>query len=214
MPLPELISGESRLLVAAARNTGEPFDDDDRRGAEVLATLVAESMQRLRLLRELDDLATYDPLTGLLNRRAWHQRFEEMLTGLRGSRDATPVVLLFCDLDRFKEVNDRFGHAAGDAVLAVVGSRLARCLRPGDIAGRLGGDEFALAVQGSGDPLAAAITARVREALAEPVSVDGVSVGISTSIGAEVVDPSRLATVELLLGRADDAMYQAKRASL
>jgi diguanylate cyclase (GGDEF)-like protein len=125
------------------------------------------------------------------------------------------VAVLFCDLDGFKAVNDRYGHPAGDVVLRETARRLQTVLRPGDTVGRIGGDEFvAVCPSVPGEAAAAALVARVVEAVGAPVVVGtdadgplqvrvGVSVGVALSRGTDDVDA--------LLARADEAMYRVKR---
>jgi diguanylate cyclase (GGDEF)-like protein len=214
--LPQGAATDGSVLVAAARGTGDPFDEDDRRTAEVIAALVAESRQRLSLLAELAQLARHDQLTGLVNRGAWHaeieQRFERRAVHA-GDGTAAPVALLFCDLDHFKHVNDTLGHAAGDVVLQVVGRRIASCVRPGDLAARLGGDEFAVALFGADRATATGVGERIREVLREPIDVGGRLVAVQASIGIAVVDEvDATASVERLLAQADGAMYRSKHA--
>lgn len=214
--LPEGATTGDSVLVAAPRGTGDPFDDDDRRTAEVIATLVAESRQRLSLLSELAQLARHDQLTGLVNRGAWHaeieQRFERRAQQA-GDGTAAPVALLFCDLDHFKHVNDTLGHAAGDTVLQVVGRRIASCVRPGDLAARLGGDEFAVALFGADRATAAVVGERLCEALREPIDIGGRLVAVQASVGIAVVDEADgTASAERLLAQADGAMYRSKHA--
>jgi diguanylate cyclase (GGDEF)-like protein/PAS domain S-box-containing protein len=172
-------------------------------GALICFTEVTESV---RLQRQLEEQATHDSLTGCLNRRAILTFLETEL-----SRPGNPfLAALFIDLDLFKKANDRFGHAAGDEILSVVGSRLTNLLRQGDAVGRLGGDEF-LAVFRDVTTLAEAqkLGSRVAAALSDDVRVGGVampgsaSVGVSCSYGKPV-------TAEEMVARADAAMYAAK----
>ena len=115
----------------------------------------------------------------------------------------------FVDLDHFKLVNDRFGHAAGDAVLRAAAQRIRRSVRAGDVAARLGGDEFAILFTGS-SPRDAAVTVaeRVRSSLADPFAVDGAAVDVGGSVGLAFAAPE--SNVDDLLRRADAAMYSAK----
>jgi diguanylate cyclase (GGDEF)-like protein len=178
-----------------------------------LRQLLALLDNRLLLQRVYDSQeqltrqAHFDPLTGLPNRVLFAQRLDGMLS--RQHRAALGVI--FVDLDDFKVVNDRFGHAAGDELLRAVGQRLKGCLRDGDMVARLGGDEFALLLEGELDvPQAAAD--RIRDALRQPFAVHGSPVDVRASLGLVVVDPDepRL-TSDVLLGRADTTMYAGKR---
>ncbi len=152
--------------------------------------------------------ALHDGLTGLANRTLFTDRVTHALSRRSGPWDA--VAVLFIDLDDFKTVNDGLGHAAGDALLAEVGSRLAACLRSGDTAARLGGDEFAVLLDAAVDEDGVIeIVERVQEALRVPFSVDGDEMRVTASIGV-ALDQGALTSADVLLRNADVAMYQAK----
>ena len=125
-------------------------------------------------------------------------------------RENTPVALLYLDLDDFKEVNDRLGHEAGDYLLGETANRLRACTREGDTPARLGGDEFAILLEGAGAREVQAIAARVVRRLAEATRIGAAVVTTSTSVGAVIAAPGD--TPEVLLRRADAALYAAKRA--
>jgi diguanylate cyclase (GGDEF)-like protein/PAS domain S-box-containing protein len=163
---------------------------------------------RKRYEAHLEALALHDPLTGLPNRTLLHDRLEHALARL-DRRDAT-VAVLFCDLDRFKEINDQHGHAMGDDVIITFASRLADVIRPGDTVARFGGDEFVVLcedVEGADDALA--VAARIEAAVAEPFVVGESSFTLSTSIGVAVARGATDSPGALLLA-ADAAMYRAK----
>jgi diguanylate cyclase (GGDEF)-like protein/PAS domain S-box-containing protein len=149
-----------------------------------------------------------DPLTGLLSRAAFLRALGEECAA-RGEKGCGGFAVLFVDLDRFKAVNDRLGHAAGDAVLAVVGERLAASVRPTDLVARIGGDEFAALLRGverEQDALAA--VQRIQRLLAEPVTIGDAEMSASASIGVALGGSAR--TPEGILAVADRAMYRAK----
>ncbi|GAA0291577.1 diguanylate cyclase domain-containing protein [Kineococcus aurantiacus] len=159
--------------------------------------------------------ATHDPLTGQLNRAGLHEHFTRHVAGAgdHAPADAAgdavgPVAVLYLDLDGFKPVNDRYGHAAGDRLLQLAAQRLAALLRPGDGLARLGGDEFVV-VLATADPTAVQeVAARAEAALNSPFDLDGVVVRVSASTGtARSTGP---VTLDDLLRRADTAMYAAK----
>lgn len=150
--------------------------------------------------------AGLDPLTGLLNRRRFRQLAELELS--RVDRSRCPLTSAFLDVDRFKQVNDRLGHAAGDAVLQAVGSVLSRHLRRHDLVARFGGDEFAILLPESGAEEAEALLQRLKETLDDAVARGGWDV--TFSFGAATFD-SLPGDVETLLRAADEAMYEAKR---
>ena len=153
-------------------------------------------------------LARQDSLTGLPNRRSFEEEFDRRLTRARRKTDGLAV--LFIDFDRFKQINDNLGHEAGDRLLQEVAERLKKSLRPQDFLGRLGGDEFAALVEGdvSGD-LTEQIAERLLSAVAVPITLLGRVVTPSASIGIAVY-PRDGGTREMLLKKADAAMYKAK----
>ncbi|MEX5746074.1 EAL domain-containing protein [Massilia sp. X63] len=174
-----------------------------------LTGLMADITGRKAAESRLRELATHDTLTGLPNRALLGERIQHML-------DACPygasVAVMFLDLDRFKEVNDSFGHEMGDVLLCEVAARLRRVIRPTDIIARLGGDEFVVAAHcASGQPAAARIADKLLDVLTAPVTVGGSDVIVGASIGISLY-PQDAATRELLFQTADTAMYRAKDA--
>lgn len=153
-------------------------------------------------------LAFHDTLTGLPNRALLSERIDQAL--LRRTRTGERCTLLYVDLDRFKEVNDTYGHQAGDALIQSFASRIAAVVRATDTVSRLGGDEFAVLLVDRGDPADVdRVCERILEAASEPFDIAGSRVYIGASIGvAETVDD--LSNVEIQR-RADVALYQSKR---
>lgn len=153
-------------------------------------------------------LARKDGLTALPNRLALREWFETNFTLAEGDG---LIAVHYLDLDRFKPVNDRHGHPAGDALLAAVGERLSNSLRPGDIAARLGGDEFAvlqLSLRHPGE--AELLGQRLVAAIQQPFAINGEMVDISACVGT-VITSDRGRDLEQLLMEADQALYRAKR---
>ncbi len=150
--------------------------------------------------------STLDPLTGLFNRTALEQRLSELDGQPCSPEEGLSHAFLLCDLDHFKQVNDRFGHAAGDAVLQDVAYTMRAALRAGDSIYRVGGEEILVMLPGAGDEEAMEIAERLRVAVRErePVGVE-----VSLSIGIAVAEPTFVDTDDLL-SRADAALYAAK----
>ncbi|SEP17926.1 putative bifunctional diguanylate cyclase/phosphodiesterase [Trujillonella endophytica] len=178
---------------------------------------LGSSVRLLVNVRELAQLAITrrealtDELTGLANRRAVLRRVAEL------DREQIPLAFALLDLDRFKEVNDGLGHAAGDELLRQVAARLQPVLRTGDLLGRLGGDEFAVVAVVepglSAADVAASLCTRLHDRLAEPFRIGGMSVHVGASIGGTVCTgaPADGHAPARLLREADAAMYDAKR---
>ena len=155
--------------------------------------------------RRLHRDATTDGLTGVLNRRTFERRLREQVVD-----HANPVVVLFVDLDDFKDINDNHGHVVGDVVLEHVAARLTGALRSADFIGRLGGDEFVVACPGLPLDRIADTVERVRAAAEGPVFVDDRPVPVRLSVGAATAVSDE--DVASLVHRSDVAMYQDKRA--
>lgn len=178
--------------------------------AGVVAWFLASSITRRRLYREqLVALAHFDPLTNMPNRSLFYDRFKQALA--MAQRHGRQISLLCIDLDGFKQVNDRFGHAAGDELLIAAGERMQSCCRSSDTAARLGGDEFAILLtevtgSDSGRRCAEKLLAEMRK----PFLLKTGEVQIGASVGISLY-PADGASVDDLLKTADQAMYRAKK---
>ncbi|MGY1743760.1 MULTISPECIES: diguanylate cyclase domain-containing protein [unclassified Blastococcus] len=180
---------------------------------EAERALLQERDRTRAALARIEELAATDPLTGLANRRRLQEQVETALWDARARGDA--LALLFLDLDGFKAVNDRFGHAAGDGLLQEVASRLRQRLRRRDLVARLGGDEFLVALPDLSAGNAAAEARRVADdlvaAVCRPVDVHGAPVFVGASVGIAVA-PADGDEFAALLHLADLRMYEAKAA--
>jgi diguanylate cyclase (GGDEF)-like protein len=173
------------------RIVGVTFDITDRKSAE----------------EELWRLANHDPLTGLPNRMLFQSRLEQAL--VNSTRQGTSVSLLVIDLDEFKDVNDSFGHDAGDALLKETASRLSAATRDGDTVARLGGDEFMVILAGSSLEHAATLAEGIARKLSQPVSYAGQMIASHASIGIASFPDHDAKPIELMKD-ADIALYRAK----
>lgn len=163
-----------------------------------------------RVHDEFEFLAHHDPLTRLPNRLLFNARLTHSLS--RSIRARTPIAVLMVDLDGFKLINDLYGHAAGDQVLEVVGSRLATHIRGEDTVARLGGDEFAIVLEDlETDGIATDIAHKLIQAIASPIDLNRATVSVTGSIGIAFSTPSANGPAELLRS-ADEALYLAKNA--
>jgi|GEM_PF-1661329 len=184
-----------------------PFDANDIDFVKLMAALLGSAFERDRRARTLGDLALRDPLTGLANRTLLAQRLEREIA--HAKRNGGELGILFLDLDGFKNVNDRFGHAMGDRLLAEVGERLMGVVRGDELVARVGGDEFVVLLNDlrsdSLERCTARIEAALRKAFADSDARIGVSVG-SAVFGIDGNDPSSL------IAAADAKMYAAKQA--
>jgi len=196
----------TRWLVARAMERARSTIAADEEALHALAAVASDAFARLALTEETVHLARHDPLTDLPNRGILLDRLTHAQTLAR--RHGSRVALLFIDLDGFKPVNDRYGHAAGDAVLVGLSSRLQACVREADTVARLGGDEFAVLFEDADDVVVELVWERILSALQQGVAVTGQLLRLSASAGIAWGGVSDDA--ESLLRKADLAMYEAK----
>lgn len=187
------------VMVSVAKAPG----DGDRLDRAVIH--VEDITERKQREAELHHRALHDALTGLANRVLLLERIRDALA--HHDRHARPSQLFYLDLNGFKAVNDRFGHAAGDAVLTQLARRIVAVLREGDTAARVGGDEFVVLCDGIDPRHTASVAERLRAAAARPFLVDGVEIVLSAAVGSY---PVHLADPLALLREADRRMYESK----
>jgi diguanylate cyclase (GGDEF)-like protein len=160
-----------------------------------------------RIEARIAHMAHHDALTDLPNRVLLRERLDSALEDVT---EKSPAAVLWLDLDRFKDVNDTFGHAAGDELLKIAAKRLRNCVRSGNTVARLGGDEFAVIQTGTDQPEGAtALALRVIEAISAPYEIDGRQILVGTSVGISIAPLDAVAADELLKN-ADLALYRAK----
>jgi diguanylate cyclase (GGDEF)-like protein len=174
-----------------------------------VAAQATTALQNGHLLDQITHQALHDQLTGLANRS---QFTNDLRAAVHAARlEDQQVALFYIDLDRFKPVNDEYGHEIGDDLLVVVGARLAACTRSTDTVARLGGDEFAILIRSDADsPAIEAVGERLAAAFDEPFRVNGHPLRIGASVGRATF-PGDAESAEGLLRRADEAMFAAKR---
>jgi diguanylate cyclase (GGDEF)-like protein/PAS domain S-box-containing protein len=190
----------NELLISPERDLADHELSVVRAVAHTLTTALARLHGEERIRHE----AVHDPLTGLANRTLLHDRLEHAL--LKSERLGTDTAVLFIDLDNFKDVNDRYGHVAGDAVLMELGRRLRTAIRPGDTIARFGGDEFVAVCEDVDRQSAVLVAERILEAIRMPITTGAAEHWMSASVGIARGGGEP----EVLLDRADVAAYRAK----
>ena len=183
-------------------------DESQRQLLERMAHLAAIAMEQQKRLARIRFLALHDPLTGLPNRSLLNEHLNRNLR--RARRENTSFALMFIDLDGFKQINDRYGHDAGDDLLSMLSGRMVEQLRSSDICARIGGDEFVVLLEKIGGPEAVEqVAEKLLSCLSRPVKRGQQSLQVSASIGIALY-PQDGDSADALLTRADDAMYRAK----
>jgi diguanylate cyclase (GGDEF)-like protein/PAS domain S-box-containing protein len=194
------IGDGDKLIVTTARTLA----DDEMSFVRAVANILATALARVRDEERIRHEALHDPLTGAANRTLLRDRLEHAIA--RSERGGSETGVMFVDLDNFKQVNDCFGHAAGDGTLVEIARRLRMAVRPADTVARLGGDEFVVVCEEVDKRSALALGRRLQDAIELPLAVGGAEHRLSVSIGIALghQDP------EMLLGNADIAVYRAK----
>ena len=204
-------------VVAILGVGNKPFDYDEQDIglvsyiADLVWTIVEQKRtnEQIRQLNaQLERLAMMDDLTGLMNRRAFFIQGAKEIS--RAQRHRTPLSLLMMDVDEFKTVNDRYGHAAGDRVLQHVSHKIVENVREMDMVARMGGEEFSMLLPGTGAADAVKLAERVRQAIErESCQLDDQSIDVTVSIGVASYNADT-SSLEAILREADDSLYRAK----
>jgi diguanylate cyclase (GGDEF)-like protein/PAS domain S-box-containing protein len=176
---------------------------------EFVSVQVVVAIERKQMLERLQRSALYDQLTQLPNRELFYDRLQSALA--RAEREQGQFALLYLDLDNFKQVNDTYGHQAGDELLQQTALRILDCVRQSDTVARFGGDEFVILLQQvDNDTVALKLAEKVRQALHQPFNCAGQALQVLPSIGVSLF-PQHSKSANQLLQRADNAMYLAKK---
>ena len=194
------------MLTVFTRSSSRTFSRDDRRDLEELAERAGPAIDNARRFREARQLADLDALTGLHNRRYFHDTLAREVA--RAHRYDRRLALIIFDLDDFKAINDRIGHLSGDAVLADAADVISSVVRSADIACRVGGDEFAVILPESGMQEAEQLYARLQQELEQRPLGDAGRIRLSAGVAELARDDDSRSFFE----RADDALYSAKEA--
>jgi diguanylate cyclase (GGDEF)-like protein/PAS domain S-box-containing protein len=196
-------------VFQVASSEPNAFTGEDVRFLELLLRHTAQAIERIRLQQDLVRQAHRDPLTGTYNRRYFNQVIEQELA--RSKRHERTIGFLMIDVNRFKEINDTFGHQTGDAVLRAVAEILINAIREGDLVVRYGGDEFLVVLMESADGQES-VQQRITEAVAERNQTNElIPFPVTLSIGYAQWSPSTHLPIETVLAKADERMYAAKR---
>jgi two-component system, cell cycle response regulator len=199
---------DERLALEAVLNGAQDYLIKGQGDAALLRRAIRHAIERKRVERELSQLAKFDPLTGLPNRLLFRDRLTQAVQ--RIDRRDRVVALIFIDLDGFKAVNDRYGHATGDRLLKAVAGRLRRVVRRTDTVARLGGDEFTIILEGLRHPDdAARVAEQVLRSLRQPFELGGLVIELGASLGVAIASHAT-EVPDMLTHRADVAMYRAK----
>lgn len=206
-----VLSGVSdqSLALQAVQQGAQDYLVKGQGHPELLVRAIIYAIERKRTEERLTYLAQYDHLTGLVNRSLFRDRLVQAMA--RSKRLQQPIGLMLLDLDRFKAVNDTFGHDMGDELLKAVSERLKTCVREVDTVARMGGDEFTIILEGvSSEQNILVVAKRIVESIATPFELQSHHISIGVSIGITIY-PYDDHPIDELLKHADMAMYRAKQ---
>ncbi|MBI3807243.1 MAG: GGDEF domain-containing response regulator [Nitrospirae bacterium] len=200
---------DQSLALQAVQQGAQDYLVKGQGHPELLARAIRYAIERKRAEEHLTYLAQYDHLTGLVNRSLFRDRLVQAMA--RSKRMHQPIGLMLLDLDRFKMVNDTFGHDMGDELLKAVTERLKVCVREVDTVARMGGDEFTIILEGvSSEQNVLVVAKRITESIAEPFELKGYHISVGISVGITIY-PHDDHPIDELLKHADTAMYRAKQ---
>lgn len=206
-----VFSSEDQLLGTLAIYYREPRrpTSADLEFFRAITHLVGIAVEQRRFQAEIANMAHYDSVTGLLNRRAFQTKLQEIIDEARVQHRNAAVAIV--DIDKFKSINDTYGHPVGDAVIQETAHRLSASVRENDIVARLGGDEFAIIFDETDDAcMIDAIATRIAHSVSASMEIEGKSISTSTSVGVSRF-PQHANSADELFVKADQALYQAKQ---
>jgi len=197
------------IVVVQSYASGYLFTEKDEQLLSFVAKHIHNAIERMQTKSDLQFLALHDPLTQLPNRLLFSDRVEQAIVRTKRNNEGL-IAVLFLDLDRFKQVNDTYGHYIGDQLLKTIATRVQGCIRASDTLCRLGGDEFAVLLENIRSKRdVEKITNYIIEAVQQKVSFDKGNINTSTSVGVTFYEHGEISTKDLLI-QADEAMYRAK----
>jgi diguanylate cyclase (GGDEF)-like protein/PAS domain S-box-containing protein len=209
MAAPLMTQGKTGAILLLKSAEGVGYTSNDRELLQFISAQLATAMERRRLVEELTRSARYDDLTGLPNRRFFHDRLEAVLAQCR--RQLEQAAILYLDINDFKDINDTHGHVAGDDVLQATAFRMRQAVREEDTVARLGGDEFIILlprVRGMED--AQRVAAKIRSIISRPLAFGDLDLRLQVSIGIALYPDDGL-DAGSLVRHADQAMYREKQ---
>jgi diguanylate cyclase (GGDEF)-like protein len=210
LTLPLTVEGE--ILGCISLNSDQPnaFDAQDLQFLSVIGYQMAATLKHFQRFSSIKNIAIYDTLTGLHNRRYFEERLA--VDAQKAFYGGTPLSLVMVDIDLFKKVNDTFGHTEGDQVLCQISSLLKSSVRKKDTVARYGGEEFILILPEAGLEESFVIAERIRRLVeSTPLEVGGAQVNLTLSMGISNFPSHRAKSKEELVKMADQALYDAKR---
>jgi len=210
LTLPLVIEGEILGCIALNSDQSNAFDAQDLQFFSVIGYQIAATLKHFQRLSSIKNIAIYDTLTGLYNRRYFEERL--VLDAQKSFYGGTPLSLVMADIDHFKKVNDTFGHTEGDRVLFEIANLLKASVRKKDTVARYGGEEFILILPEAGLGEASMIAERIRKLVeGTPFEIANASINLTVSMGISNFPSNRAKSKEELVKMADEALYDAKR---
>lgn len=210
------VLADENLALKAVRSGAQDYIVKGPTGWEIASRAIRYAFERKRMEERLHYMATHDALTGLPNRQLFHDRLTHAIELSRrlssGKSEKWELAVMLLDLDNFKAANDTYGHLQGDLLLQAVTEQLRKCVRASDTVARMGGDEFTLIFENvSGEDDSAGLARKVLAAFDRPFQFGSHELKVTASIGISLY-PRDGQDAQVLLSRADIAMYRAKRA--
>ncbi|UCG38121.1 MAG: GGDEF domain-containing protein [bacterium] len=199
-----------QAVISVVSRSSEAFGREEMEDLRTLAGMMAPALDNARLHSELNELSRIDGLTGLLNRRIFDVILDGKISHVRRGNFQRLAVLMI-DGDRFKTINDTYGHKVGDEVLVELGRRLKPMVRKNDAVARYGGEEFAIVLDNAGRKQARDVAEKIRRAIrSAPVKTSAGPIPVTVSLGFSVLEKDEKITRSLIVEQADQALYQAK----
>lgn len=200
---------DGMLSAKALRKGAQDYVVKGKISADILARTIRHSIERHRMMSMLRNLSLIDELTGLYNRRGMTTIVEQMKR--QAIRDGKKIAVVFADIDKMKEINDRYGHQAGDMAIIFTSDILKRSFRDADLTARIGGDEFVTFAMVGDDYSEDMIHSRIRENVKKHNIQSSVQYSLSISVGVQIYEVTEELFVDEIISHADEIMYKQKQ---